>query len=113
MKDIDNGYCIEVLKRNPHGSERIALYSHHGYMQIIFKTKESAREYHDRHCPRMRRINQHGDDVSDWDPVTELGYTIRNHHGCVEMTIPPFDLNDAPVITKYPSGAREINYKVI
>jgi hypothetical protein len=110
-KPKENGYCLEVLKLNT-TPETHALYSHVGYMQVIFKTKESARAYHDHHNLHSRPINAHNTDTSDDNPETGLAYTIRDHNPKVELDYPPFDPKDNPVIEKFPNGS-SITHKII
>lgn len=107
---MSKGYCLEVLKLSD--STENGLFIHVGYMQIIFKTKETARKYHDTHNTKSRAINILGTDTSDWDPETFLAYTIRDYNPHVVMDIPPFDPSDSPKITIYP-GSRHIEYKVL
>ena len=54
---------------------------HIGYMNKIFKTKQKAVEYYDKHNPHMRSLNAHGTFISDWDPETKLLYIVRNCYG--------------------------------
>lgn len=72
---------------------------HVGYMRALFRTKQAAAAYYDRHNPHLRKLNAHRTWQSDWDPETHLLYIVREYHGLID-TIAPFDPGDEPVVTK-------------
>jgi hypothetical protein len=88
-------YCLEVLefKGGSFG------HRHVGYMRAVFRSKNAAAMYYDKHNPRMRALNAYGHWRSDWDPTTRLLYVVRKRHG-EDQTIPPFDPADEPVDEK-------------
>ena len=70
---------------------------HIGYMNKVFKTKNDAASYYNKHNPHMRPLNAHHNWKSDWDENTYLQYIVRQHYN-EYLKIPPFDINDAPEI---------------
>lgn len=76
---------------------------HVGYMRALFRTKQAAAAYYDRHNPHMRKLDAHNTWKSDWDPTTHLLYIVREAHLLID-TIAPFDANDEPVETHTAGG---------
>ena len=62
---------------------------HIGYMNIIFKTKQQACSYYDKHNPHMRSLNAHNNWRSDYDPNTYLLYIVRER-GEEYLKLPTF-----------------------
>lgn len=98
-KDINHIICmathvLEVQKFTSGGKAEVAIamkgiYTHIGYMDKVFLSKQEACDYYDTHNKHMRSLNAHGTWRSDWDPDTRFRYVIREYDGeC--MTIPPF-----------------------
>lgn len=91
-----NGYILEVQQYHPDWA--CGRNEHVGYMNRVFKTRREACAYYDQYNPHMRSLNAHGTWRSDWDPHTYLRYVVREHYNeC--LTIPPFNLQDTPIIT--------------
>jgi len=59
---------------------------HVGYLRAVFRRKEDACSYYDKHNPHMRPLNAHKTFISDWDPDTRLLYIVRIFHG-EKMTV--------------------------
>ena len=99
-----NVYTLEVVKflvekDGPDGwLARRTKHWHVGYMDAVFKTKEDACSYYDRHNPHMRSLNAHKTWQSDWDPNTHLLYIVRKFYG-IGPTVPPFSPKDASIIS--------------
>ena len=76
-------YILEVQKFHSDGHklhpEWLGKFEHIGYMNFIFKTKQKACEYYDKHNSHMRSLNAHKEWCSDWDPKTWLMYIVREH----------------------------------
>lgn len=92
MRDpyVMEAYMLEVqLYSRFSCQDRDGIFRHIGYMNKVFHSKEEACRYHDLHMPNGRKINAHGDYVSDWDPQTYLRYVVRRYNYEV-LTIPPF-----------------------
>jgi hypothetical protein len=94
-------YVLEVIKIiiESDGKKESKL-EHIGYMKAKFKTKADACSYYDRNNPHLRKINIFGTFESDWDPITNLLYIVRDDYGLVD-NIPTFSLNDMPVNNIY------------
>lgn len=58
--------------------ERNGLFTHIGYMDKSFTTKDEACRYYDHHNSHMRSLNANYDWISDVDPHTKLRYIVRN-----------------------------------
>ena len=54
------------------------LFRHVGYLNKIFLTKEDACDYYDYNNKHMKKICRESY-KSDWDPVTQLRYVIRDY----------------------------------
>ncbi len=87
-------YVLEVCKFGDNDNHHV------GYMQAMFRSKEDACSYYDRHNPHMRGLNAHGTFKSDWDPKTELFYIVREDYGLID-NIPPFSKDDLPINGSY------------
>ena len=73
-------------------------YQHVGYMNVVFRSIQSALLYYAKYNKHMREIQlfERQDALySDWDPETKLRYVIRPYIGEVQ-TIEPFNKDDAP-----------------
>ena len=70
-------------------------------MKGVFKTKEDAASYYNRHNPRMRPLNAHNY-KSDWDPNTKLLYIVRDDY-LINATIDCFSIKDN---TEYSEGGK-------
>lgn len=81
-------YVLEVLEFFPKDKE--FKLKHVGYMNKIFKGKNDAILYYNKHNPHMRSLNAHGNYKSDWDPNTHLLYIVRKFYG-IKPTIEPFE----------------------
>lgn len=87
-------YVLEVQKFTSKGKAEIAIamngiFTHIGYMDKVFLSKQEACEYYDKHNKHMRSLNAHGTWSSDWDPNTRLRYVVRKYDGeC--RTVPDF-----------------------
>jgi len=88
-------FVLEVLRFQSTGDDH---FEHVGYMRARFMYKKDAASYYDRHNPRMRALNAHGTWTSDWDPHTNLAFTVRTDRH-VRQTVAPFDPADEPVVT--------------
>jgi hypothetical protein len=76
-------YVLEVQKYVNSLSEHV------GYMNKVFRTKQEACEYYDKHNPHMRKLNTHKSLRSDWDPTTHLLYVVRSYYSEI-LDIQPF-----------------------
>lgn len=85
---------------------------HIGYMNYVFKTKQAACDYYDKHNPHMRSLNAHNTWRSDWDPDTKLLYVVREHYA-EYLKIPPFNINDSPNINIIGENTFHIKYPKI
>lgn len=76
-------YILEVQKFNSNGhkiqTELNGKSEHIGYINKIFKTKQEACDYYNKHHPHMRSLNAHNTWCSDWDPETKFMYIVRQH----------------------------------
>lgn len=77
-------YILEVQKFNIDGHKEHPEWNgkseHIGYINKVFKTKQSASDYYDNFNPHMRSLNAHKTWRSDWDPKTCLMYIVRDHY---------------------------------
>lgn len=99
-------YVLEVVRFIADREEWQAKggkFEHVGYMRAVFRTKEAAASYYDRHNPHRRKLNAHNTWQSDWDPETHLLYIVRENHG-LNDTVAPFDAQDEPVVTNEAGG---------
>ena len=96
MKVIEDPNCIigyvlevQIYLNDTDNSRWNGRFLHVGYMAKVFKTKEEACEYYDKHNPHMRKLNIQHTLRSDWDPKTYLRYIVRvyNAENCL---IKPF-----------------------
>lgn len=100
---MNNSYVLEVVefiteKDGDNGWLKLGgNYKHIGYMNAMFKTKEDAVSYYDKHNPHLRSLNAHNTYISDWDPETKLLYIVREDKDIIS-TIPPFSKEDLPII---------------
>ena len=78
-------FILEVQEFHSNGHiehpEWNGKFEHIGYLNMIFKTKQSACDYYDIHNPHMRNLNTHNNFCSDWDPNTHLRYIVRPYNG--------------------------------
>lgn len=87
-------YVLEVQEFTSRGKAEVAIamngiFTHIGYMDKVFLSKQEACEYYDIYNKHMRSLNAHGTWKSDWDPDTYLRYVVREYDGeC--RTIQPF-----------------------
>ena len=94
-------YVLEVIEfindkeEDNNWSDPGGKYKHIGYMKAMFKTKEDAVSYYDRHNPHMRSLNAYNTYCSDWDSKTKLLYIVRDDH-LINDTIDPFSKDDLP-----------------
>jgi hypothetical protein len=92
-----SAYILEVQKFYVNGHiehpEWNGKSEHIGYINKIFKTKQQACAYYDKHNPHMRSLNAHNTWCSDWDPITNLMYIVREHH-YEYLKIKPFTEKD-------------------
>ena len=90
-------YILEVQKYNINGLIDFPIYNgkceHIGYMNKVFKTKQEASNYYDKHNPHMRNLNAHENWRSDWDPKNCLMYIVREYF-YEYLKIPPFQDNE-------------------
>jgi|TARA_B110000046_G_C12791598_1_gene313336 hypothetical protein len=87
-------YVLEVVHCNSYEEVgRWGKLTHIGYMMGRFKTKKDAVSYYDRHNPHMRSLNLYNDYCSDWDPVTNLIYIVRNDYS-ITLTVDCFTIAD-------------------
>ena len=82
-------YILEVQKFNTY-PEWNGKSEHIGYVNKVFKTKEEASNYYDKHNPHMRALNAHNNWCSDWDPNSYLMYIVRERF-CEYLKIPCFE----------------------
>jgi hypothetical protein len=87
-------YILEVQKFTSGGKSEVAIqmngiFTHIGYMDKIFLSKQEACDYYDIYNKHMRSLNAHGTWSSDWDPYSRLRYVVRKYDGEVR-TISPF-----------------------
>lgn len=87
-------------------------FEHVGYMRAVFRSKEAAASYYDRHNPNRRKLNAHNTWKSDWDPETHLLYIVREDRGLI-ATVAPFDARDEPVVTHGEKGSRTTSYPTL
>lgn len=100
-------YVLEVVRFITDRGEWEAKggkFEHVGYMRAVFRTKEAAAAYYDRHNPNRRKLNAHNTWKSDWDPETHLLYIVRENHG-LNDTVAPFDSRDEPVVIHKEGGS--------
>lgn len=108
-------YVLEVLQILDDGDgedgwkKQGGKFKHIGYMKGLFKRKEDAVSYYDRHNPHLRSLNAHNNYKSDWDPETKLFYIVRDHYGII-ATIDCFDVNDNPNRVEYANGSVSTTY---
>jgi hypothetical protein len=98
-------FILEVQKFNYQGNKLHPEWNgkceHIGYMNIIFKSKQQACAYYDKHNPHMRSLNAHNTWRSDYDPNTYLLYIVRER-GEEYLKIPPFiEKNENNPIVKF------------
>jgi len=109
-------YILEVQKFYPDGHvlnpEWNGKSEHIGYINKIFKSKQQACSYYDKHNPHMRPLNSHNTLCSDWDPKTNLMYIIREHH-YEYLKIQPFIEKDINGNTNEDYITLFINEKII
>ena len=99
---MDSGYVLEAVRFITNKEEwqaKNGKQEHVGYMRAVFRTKQAAASYYDRHNPHMRKLNAHNTWCSDWDPVTCLMYIVRENYGLIPSVV-PFDTRDEPVVTR-------------
>ena len=82
-------FHLEVLEYSNKGYKHIG-YKHIGYMKKIFKTKEEVVLYYNENNPHMRNINIHKTYKSDWDPINNLCYIVREYKYGIIRTIDGF-----------------------
>lgn len=69
------------------------VFQHMGYVNKLFRSKNSACAYYDSHNKmRMRSLNAHGTWISDWHPETRLRYRVRKYAG-ETLSLPPLDFS--------------------
>ena len=68
-------YILELQKFNKDHN----VFRHMGYLNKMFLTKEEACDYYDKHNKHMRSLNKYNTYRSDWDPVTQFRYVIREY----------------------------------
>lgn len=61
---------------------------HIGFMKMKFETKDDCCSYYDSNNPHMRKLNAHGNYVSDWDPNTKLMYIVCEDHNIIDYILP-------------------------
>merc|ERR1712166_663528 len=86
-------YVLEVVRVVP-VNDSSHVFKHVGYMRAVFRTKENAASYYDRHNTHMPGLNDKKTWRSEVDPDTHLMYIVREDYG-VEDIITPFDPLDA------------------
>ena len=79
-------YVLEVQEFTSRGYADVAIamkgiFTHVGYMDKIFLSKQEACEYYDIHNKHMRSLNAHSTWKRDWDPNTYLRYVVREYDG--------------------------------
>ena len=109
---MPSGYVLEVVRFITDSEEWKAKggkFEHVGYMRAMFRTKEDAASYYDRHNPHMRGLNAHGNWRSDWDPNSHLMYIVREDYD-LNDDLPPFDPRDEPEVTRGADGSVSLTY---
>jgi hypothetical protein len=85
-------YILEVQQFDELGHishpEWNGTFNHIGYINALFKSKQSACDYYDQLNPNMRSLNAHNNWCSDWNPVTKFRYVVRTYNGEF-LKIPP------------------------
>lgn len=92
------GWVLEVVRFHTAGVPQdtpTAKYTHVGYMDAHFRTKQDACSYYARHNPHMRAIDVNPGLKSDWDPQTHLAYIVRRGIVGLQTSVPPFDPEDS------------------
>ena len=75
-------------------------FEHVGYMNTLFRSKDSAAHYYNVNNPHLRNLNRRVNWKSDWDPTTRLRAVVRKYNGEI-MTINTYNLADMPIQTNY------------